>query len=217
MSITIKTHGEYYYKQENLKGRKPFEFSVRAPNLEYFYKRESRYIGTENVNGKEVAKFRESSYFNVRGMLKRKILPQLLKIKFSDFISVRSVTIDEIVDDAGKTLDLPVPLMNRNQLIQYCRDHKLPIEGATYMDIDELRSDIAEYEIDPTMFTSTQEKRNKRRSDEREFMRLNAEALGVTTPTASEPTKLVDPKPAVEAPSVPGEVRGILADGKDEL
>lgn len=168
--ITIKCHGEYYFKSENLKGRKPFEQIIKAPNLEFFKQTAVRYTGTDD-DGK--MKFKETEFVNVRGIIKKKLLPLLLTPKYPDFIRVRSVTIDEIISPDGKSLELPVTLQSRNQLIDLCKTKKIPVDAASYLDIDELRSDILEYQTDPDIFLRNMEFKNKKRSEEREFMALN--------------------------------------------
>lgn len=170
MSIVIKTHGEFYYKTENLKGRKPFEQVIKAQSLDFFKQVAVRYTGTDD-EGK--LKFVESEFINVRGIIKKKLLPLLLAPRFSDFVRVRSVTIDEIILDQGAKMDLPVTLQSRNQLIQLCKEKKYPIEAVSYMNIDELRTDVLEYQTDPDVFLRTLERKNKVRSQEREFLSLN--------------------------------------------
>ena len=39
--IKIFCHGEFYYKTENTKGRKPFVQEIKAPNLEFFNRPQS--------------------------------------------------------------------------------------------------------------------------------------------------------------------------------
>lgn len=177
--ITIKTHGEYYFKTENLKGRKPFVQVINAPSLGFFKQTTVRYTGTDD-DGK--LKFQETEFVNVRGIIKKKLLPLLLAPKHSDFIRVRSVTIDEIIESDGKPIVLPITLQSRNQLIELCQVKKYPIEAASYLDIDELRADIMEYQVDPDAFLRTLERKNKQRLEERDFLSMNG-LIPVETPT----------------------------------
>jgi hypothetical protein len=170
MAIVIKTHGKYYYKTENIKGEKSFSQEVKAPSLEFFNQTTSRYCGTDD-DGKP--KFRDTSFLNVRGMLKKRILPMLLPSKYSDFVRVKSVTVDEIITDDGAHLELPLNLQSRVQLVRYCRLKRIPIDAENYLNIDELRSDITEYETDPAMFAATTERREKIREEEKKFLQLN--------------------------------------------
>ena len=168
--ISIKTHGEYYFKTENLKGRKPFVQAINAPSLDFFKQTTVRYTGTDD-DGK--LKFKETEFINVRGVIKKKLLPLILAPKYPDFIRVRSVTIDEITDSKGEVIQLPITLQSRNQLIELCKQKKYPIEAASYIDIDELRSDIMEYQTDPDTFLRTLERKNKQRSEEKDFLSMN--------------------------------------------
>jgi len=171
MSITIKTHGEYYFKNDREKGKKVFTQDIKAPSLEFFRQTSVRYTGTDD-EGKLT--FKENVFINVRGVIKKKLLPILLQRRLSDFARVRSVTIDEIVsDDKNEVLDLPVTLQSKSQLAHLIKTKKMPLDVDSYMDIDELRSDILEYQEDADTFVRNAEKRNKRRSEELEFMRLN--------------------------------------------
>ena len=167
--LIIKTHGEYYFKSENMKGRRPFTQTINAPSLEFFKQTAIRYTGTDD-DGK--LKFVETEFVNVRGIIKKRLLPMLLPSKHPDFIRVRSVTIDEIESD-GEMLELPVTLQSRKQLIHLCKVKKIPVEAESYLDIDELRTDIIEYQTDPEVFLRNMERKNKKRKEEREFMRLN--------------------------------------------
>ena len=182
--IKIFCHGEFYYKTENTKGRKPFVQEIKAPNLEFFKQTAVRYTGTDD-EGK--LKFKETEFVNVRGIIKKRLLPMLLAPRFSDFVRVRTVTIDEIESATGELLELPVTLQSRNQLIHLCQTKKIPVDATSYMDIDELRTDILEYQTDPEVFLRNMQHKSKKRLEEKEFMELN----GLTVPT---PTPAVKPK-----------------------
>lgn len=191
MSITIKTHGEYYYKNDRDKGRKAFTQELKAPSLEFFRQTSVRYTGT-NEDGS--LKFKENVFINVRGIVKKKLLPMILQRRLPDFARVRSVTIDEISsDDKNEVLDLPVTLQSRPQLAHLIKTKKMPLDADSYMDIDELRSDILEYQEDADTFLKNMAKRNKRRNEELEFMKLN----GLTdAPAVKVPGKGAPEKPA---------------------
>jgi hypothetical protein len=49
----------------------------------------------------------------------------------------------------------------------------MPLSVDDYVDIDDLRSDMLEYVQDPEAFLRNKTKRDKRRNEEREFMRMN--------------------------------------------
>lgn len=192
MSIVIRTHGKYYYKNENIKGEKSFSQEVKAPSLEFFNQTTNRYCGTDD-DGKP--KFRETSFLNVRGTLKKRILPLLLPSKYPDFVRVRNVTVDDIISDDGAHLDLPLNLQSRVQLVQYCRAKRIPIEAENYLNIDELRSDIVEYETDPMMFAATTERREKIREEEKKFLQLNNLVEANKVPDTSSPGRSRRTKP----------------------
>lgn len=186
--IVIKTHGEFYYKTDNTKGRKPFTQDIKAPNLEFFKQTAVRYTGTDD-DGK--LKFKETEFINVRGIIKKRLLPLLLSPRFTDFVRVRSVTIDEIIAPDGSVLELPVTLQSRNQLIHLCQTKKIPVDATSYLDVDELRTDIMEYQTDPDVFLRNMQYKSKKRNEEKEFMELNGLMVSTPTPTAKPKSKSV--------------------------
>lgn len=170
MTLTIKTHGEFYYKTDHTKGRRPFEMAIRAPSLKFF---EQKAYKTRGMDEKGNQKIEEIVFFNVRGIIKKRLLPLLLSKKFKDFIRVRSVIIDEVAADDGTPLNLPIQLMSRPQLAELVAAKKIPIDTRSYIEIDELRSDIIEYREDPDTFLKNYDARIEKRREEREFMDLN--------------------------------------------
>jgi hypothetical protein len=168
--IKIATHGRFYYKSETAKGTKPFVLVVRARSLEMFRESSQKYIGTDD-NGR--AQFRTNSYLNIRGQLKKRLLPILLSKTYPDFARVRFVTIDEITAEDGSTLDLPVNLRSRTQLVEMVRDEKMPIDPAEYLEIDDLRTDILEYIQHPEIFLENKPIKDRRRQEERDFITMN--------------------------------------------
>jgi hypothetical protein len=169
-SILIKTHGLYYFKTENAKGVREFTQEVKAPNLEYFRETNQKYLGTDD-NGKLM--FKTNSFINVRGQLKKKYLPMLIKLNDPQFVRVRLVTIDEIVPNDNQPITLPVQLMSFPQLTQYAKNRNIPVQTDTYLEIDDLRRDVLEYEAAPDGFLDVKASRDAKRQAEREFMRLN--------------------------------------------
>jgi hypothetical protein len=188
--IAISCHGEFYFKADNIKGRKPFSQVIKAPNMDFFKQTAIRYTGTDD-EGK--LKFKETEFINVRGIIKKRLLPMLLPKKYPDFVRVRSVTIDEIQTPDGQSLELPVTLQSRNQLIELCRAKKIPVEAASYLNIDELRTDVLEYQADPEVFLQNMERKSKKRAEEKEFMALND--MIPETPAAETPKKITKPQP----------------------
>lgn len=176
--LTIRTHGEYYFKNDQVKGKRSFEQIVKAPNLEIFEQVSYQSKGTDD-QGKIIIE--ENVFLNIRGMLKRKILPLLLKNKLESFSSVRSVTIDEIISDVPLP-ELPIQFQSKEQLAKLCREKSYPIDVKTYDNIDDLRTDILEYQADPEMFSITQAKKKQRRMNERIFLEMN----GLETQIQSE-------------------------------
>ncbi|MFA5240433.1 MAG: hypothetical protein WC476_12105 [Phycisphaerae bacterium] len=168
--ILIKCHGMYYYKTESAKGTKPFVMDVRAPSLEYFREHAFKYQGTGEKGEK---KFADRSFINIRGQLKKRLLPILLQRKVTDFARVKYVVIDEVVSETKENLDLPITLRSRQQLAQLIKENKMPIDVNEYMDVDELRSDIIEYQVDPETFNKDKPRRDKRRSEEKQFIEMN--------------------------------------------
>lgn len=168
--ITVKVHGEYYFRDSVTKGRKPFSHTLRVPNMEFFREESRRYEGTDDKGN---PKIKINSYLNPRGIIKKKLLPLVLPPKFPDFVKVRSVTIDEIVSSAGVNLELPVTLQSRAQLVHLCKEKKIPISAENYINIDELRTDIIEYQDNPDVFLKTLQQRTEKRIEEKKFLELN--------------------------------------------
>lgn len=168
--IKIFTHGRYYYKTETAKGTKEFTQVVRAQSLEMFRETANKYMGTDD-NGQQ--KFATRSFINVRGQLKKRLLPILLGRKYTDFARVRYVVIDEIVSETGEKLNLPIDLRSRQQLEAMIRDEKFPIDPAEYVEIDELRHDMLTFIREPEAFLRDKPRLDKRRQEERAFLAMN--------------------------------------------
>lgn len=176
--ILIKCTGMYYYKTESAKGTKPYELDVRAPSLEFFREHATKYTGIDEKTGK--AKYSDRSFINIRGQLKKRLLPLLLSKEFTDFARVKYVVINEVISETGENLDLPITLRSRNQLAVLVKEARMPIDADDYINIDELRTDILEYQQDPEAFNRDKARRDKRRSEERSFIAMNQ--LGETLP-----------------------------------
>jgi hypothetical protein len=168
--VKIICHGQYYYKDSLNKGIKEFSHEVLSPSLEMFRETNKKYIGTDD---KGRSKFKENSFINVRGQLKRRLLPVLLGKKFPDFARVRFVVIDEIISLDGSELDLPITLRSKKQLAFQITKEGMPLNVNDYIDIDDLRADMLEYLHDPEAFLAGKSKRDKRRTEEREFLQMN--------------------------------------------
>ncbi|MFA5186884.1 MAG: hypothetical protein WC551_10430 [Patescibacteria group bacterium] len=187
--IIIATHGDFFFKRsDNDKGISPFAIRVRAPNLEFFRETFTKYCGMREVpederkrredNGEQDVPrqepiVKERSQINVRGLLKKKLLPMLLGPKHEGFRRVRQCIIDEIISSDGKPLDLDVRLQSRDQLAEYIRVKRLPMDVESYINIDELRTDIEEYEKDKNSYFASLERRKRIRENEKKFRELN--------------------------------------------
>lgn len=186
--LLIKCRGEYYYKTETAKGRKPFTQDVRAPSLNFFHETSTKYIGTDD---KGIKQFKTASFLNIRGVLKKRLLPVLLQRRFSDFARVRYTVVEEIRSLDNSPLDLPLQFQSLAQLTRYVKDHDIPITPGDYIEIDELRTDILEYEQDPETFLATKKDRDTRRSEERAFLEMND--LNADTPVLAPRTPVMPP------------------------
>lgn len=71
--------------------------------------------------------------------------------------------------------------MSRKQLAQFLADRDIAIRVDSYIDIDELRSDIFDYLENPEVFLKNKSKKDQRRQDEREFLEMN-NLTGVSLP-----------------------------------
>jgi hypothetical protein len=188
--IEISVHGQYYYKTETLKGTKPFEMLVHAASIEMFRETSQKYTGTDDKGN---SMFKTNSYLNIRGQLKKRLLPILLGKKFPDFARVRFVTIDEIKSKTGEKLDLPLNLRSKAQLCEMIRDEKIPIDPEEYLEIDDLRTDILQYVQEPAIFLQQKPKKDRRRQEERQFIEMND--LGDTTLPPIKEQKIVSHVP----------------------
>jgi hypothetical protein len=174
MAITIKCHGEYYYKNQASKGVKPFKsLDVRVPSMESFRETNERYMGTDD-DGKAI--FKTNTFLNVRGMLKKVLLPAIMKRRpgFEELVRVRGVVIEEVLGDTPQEVsELPVTLMSSHQIASLILAKKMPIDSTEYVDIDVLRKDVMEYQDNPEAFIRNKARREKTRKLDKEFMELN--------------------------------------------
>ena len=171
MPLTIKCHGEFYSKQGQLKLTVPFTETVKAPNLKFFEQTATKYTGTNDAGELQ---FKDSTFTNVRGVLKKKLLPLILAKKYAGtYVRVRGVTIDEITADGNDNIELPINLMSINQLAGMIKLKNVPIDAFSYVNVDELRTDVMEYLTDPDVFKRNYARKSKKRDEEKEFMSLN--------------------------------------------
>jgi len=191
IGLNIKCRGQYYYRDERQKGIKQYEVEVKAPSLSFFEESTQRYAGVDQDN-KPI--YNERKYVNVRGILKKRLLPVILRNKFPDFARIRFVTIEEIVSLDGERLDLPLTLRSRNQLHEMTVDKNIPIDVREYLEIDELRTDIMEYLEDSTSFLERKPSKDAKRSEEKAFLEMNQldETLPPEKKKAKSPKKRTD-------------------------
>ncbi|MDP3013169.1 MAG: hypothetical protein Q8M92_02920, partial [Candidatus Subteraquimicrobiales bacterium] len=136
----------------------------------FFRESTTKYQG---IDDKGHAKVAERSFINIRGQLKKRLLPLLLQRKVTDYARIKYVVIDEIISEKGEELDLPITLRSKRQLAVLIADGKIPVDVDDYLDIDELRTDIMEYQQDPEAFNRDKKRRDKRRGEERSFIEMN--------------------------------------------
>lgn len=173
MAINIKCHGTYYFKSEKDKGIREFRETVKAPSMQFFNETFTKLTGTDDKGN---LTFRDTTFPNVRGRLKKKLLPVILSNKnsqYPNFVRIRGVVIDEIIAEGKEKLDLPINLMSVAQLTDLIRDRRMPIDASSYIDVDELRTDVMEFQEDPEMFIKNRARKDQRRADEKEFLALN--------------------------------------------
>lgn len=168
--LLIRCHGQYYYKTDKAKGTKNYEMEVKAPSLAFFNERAEKYLGTDD-NGK--AKFAVREFLNIRGSLKKRLLPILLAKKDQEFARVKFTVIDEVISLSGEELDLPIVFRSKEQLRAFVRKERIPIDVDSYLEIDELRTDIVEYQTNPEVFLQFKAKKDVRRAEEKEFAEMN--------------------------------------------
>jgi hypothetical protein len=114
------------------------------------------------------------SIINIRGMLKRRYMPILLAREYLDFARIRFVSIDEVIQLDGSKIDLPINIQSRKQLQEFVGEKKIPLDVNSYLDIDELRSDIYDYLESPDTFLAGKERKDRIRADEKTFMEMNS-------------------------------------------
>ena len=196
--IKIIAHGEYYFKTETTKGRKPFSGEYLFPSLSIFNETIRTYKGqkVDPVTQLSEPDYDTRTILNIRGLLKKRFLPILLQKQLSDFARVRYVSIDEVIALDGQTLNLPLALRSRKQLRSYLDEKSIPINVDQYLDIDELRNDIQLYLENPDVFLREKPMKDKLRADEEEFARMNgltAETDGTLAPRKERIVKPTEP------------------------
>lgn len=166
--ITIQVTGEFYSVVGNLKTMKQFSEVVKAPSLEFFREESRRYMGTDDKGN---LKYELRSFLNVRGKMKKELLPQLLKRKHTDFVRVRKCSIEKIEGDVG--LELPITLMSREQIGELVKSKKMPMDVNEYMSIDDLRTDVMMYLEDAEIFLQTYKAKRDKLKMDKEYLELN--------------------------------------------
>ena len=160
---------------------------VPADALSIFDETATRYEGT-NENGEQRVK--TTSFKNYLGKLKKKMLPMKLGARDVTFAAIREFHVEEVVGHGGADvvdLGLPLKLMSMAQLKQYCQFHsisKADIDPSAYIDVEELREDLWNYNEDKEAFRARASAVRGTRAAERAFLELNtvvAEANGVAT------------------------------------
>ena len=192
--ILIRTHGKYYFRADSLKGEKDFTHDVNVGSLDIFREQAFKRTGTDD-NGNPT--YRTTEFLNVRGILKKRLMPILLQRKHPDFARIKYVVIDEIIIPPGQAVELPVQLMSRPMLAQRIREISAPINVSEYVDIDELRSDVLAFLEDPKTFIQDKPRRDARRAAEADFMSMNdiSETLppmDTPRPEPARPTGIAD-------------------------
>lgn len=170
--ISIKCHGEFYAREGQTKLTVQFDEIVKAPSLNFFQQTSTKLTGTDD-NGKLT--FRDTTFLNVRGVLKKRLLPMILNNKHQGrFVRVRSVVIDEIIsDDPKETEALPINLMSFIQLDALIKQRHMPLDSNSYVNVDELRTDVMEWLEDPDTFQRNYDRKSKKREEEKSFMEMN--------------------------------------------
>lgn len=183
MTIRIKCHGEFYAKEGQLKLTKQFTETVRAPSLKFFEQTFEKLTGTDDSGA---LTFKSSTAINIRGQLKKKLLPMILAKKYPGvYVRVRGVVVDSVESEEGEHLDLPLNLMSVELLAQRIKVRNIPIDPYSYLSVDELRTDVMEYEQDPVNFQRTFKRKQERRAQEREFGELN-DLIPAATPVVGK-------------------------------
>lgn len=197
-AIEIRCHGQFYAREGQLKLLRDFEEIVKAPSLKFFEQTNTRYMGTDD-NGK--LQFKDTTFINVRGVLKKKLLPLILSKKYmGQFVRVRGVVIDEII---GGGTELEINLMSFPQLTQLIKQRNMPLDAASYVNVDELRTDVTEYMDDPDTFQRNYARKSAKRSEEREFMELNNLMPSTPTPLPIPTAQVVKAKKGIGSVAAP--------------
>jgi hypothetical protein len=157
---------------------------VPSNALSVFDEVATRYEGTGEDG---TAKTKTTSFRNYLGRLKKKMLPMKLSVRDVMFAAVREFYVEEVVGYGGADvvdLGLPIKLMSIAQLKQYCQFHsisKADIDPSSYLDVEDLREDIWNYNEDRVAFQARIEKMREKRMAEKAFMDLNSVIEGINT------------------------------------
>lgn len=178
----FRCKGRFITKPDMESGKRSvvtFVESVLVPSnaLSIFDETAVRHEGT-NEDG--TAKTKTTSYRNYLGKLKKKMLPMKLSARDGNFAAVREFHVVEVVGHGGADvvdLGLPLKLMSLAQLKQYCQFHSISkgdIDPSSYIEVEELREDLWNYQEDKIAFLARSSATKKTREAERAFLDLNS-------------------------------------------
>ena len=192
----FKCKGRFITKPDMDTGKRSvvtFAESVLVPAnaLSIFDEVATRHEGT-NEDG--TAKTKTTEFRNYLGKLKKKMLPMKLSARDGNFAAVREFHVEEVIGHGGADvvdLGLPLKLMSLAQLKQYCQFHSISkgdIDPSSYLEVEELREDLWNYQEDKVAYLARASSTKKTREAERAFLDLNsviADANGVGESTSA--------------------------------
>jgi hypothetical protein len=170
----FKCSGRYFTKLREVAGTrarqaKDFKVDIKIPagDIDIFIEKH-RNVGKQIDDPKNhlkiVNEVKEVVFRNYGGVLRKKLVPLKLaaiaeaKGGYEDFSRIRNMRVDEVIGINGakvSDLDLPLNMLSMPQIFDFCSKNGIlsdVIDVHSYLDIDDLRSDLYEYMDDPEVF-----------------------------------------------------------------
>ncbi len=194
--VTVK--GEYYALAADMRRKTPmpYEIEVVLPSMD-----------------------------SALSIIKNKLLAKALRRKYKDYQDFRTHMITNVVDLSGQSASGLIPdYMNKKQLSDYVRVHKLPVNTEAYDKLVDFRKAIHLAETNPKEFQIFQDNAMKDAKMNRELANLNPdlqeESPAPPAPSAAETTqKPAGPRPGESSVAASPDNKGQGSSGvaADEL
>lgn len=171
----VKVHGEYFAQVGDKRELRGYDATFRLPNAD-----------------------------EPLSIIKGKLLLPFLQKKDKQCVGVYTHYIDDIRCE-GRRLDpneIPIRFQNKEQLSEYIRYHKLPMDANNYSDLGKLRDHVRLAKEEPENFGKVYAKYMEKKDQENALFALNADILMNTNKPIPQYEGGTDSAPApVETPT----------------